>query len=368
MGSRSATVRVELPGSELTADFLDRTLMRAESGQYVPLADIVSVSRERGFSTIRRENGIQQISVTAGLDDEDAARATEIMDSLSGEILPGIESRFGVETRLSGLSEQESEFLGDALRGLILCLVGIYLVLAWIFASWTRPAIVMAIIPFGLVGTIFGHYVWGVPLSLFTVVGLIGMVGIIINDSIVLVTTVDEYAESRGLRPAIIDAASDRLRPVFLTTATTVLGLAPLLYEGSNQAEFLKPTVITLVFGLAFGMVLVLIIVPSLLAIQEDLARAVAAARRGFGAPSRRVRGLTRLAALWSGAMFAALILPVLTGRGAWSALAARVPFLDSGFGPALALYAVTVLAGIVVLYIAGALLGRRRAPRPGRA
>jgi hypothetical protein len=107
----------------------------------------------------------------------------------------------------------------------------------------------MAIIPFGLVGTIYGHALWDVPLSMFTVVGLLGMTGIIINDSIVLVTTIDEYAEDRGLTPSIIDGAADRLRPVLLTTLTTVLGLTPLLYEQSQQAQFLKPTVITLVYG-----------------------------------------------------------------------------------------------------------------------
>lgn len=365
VGSRSATVHVQLPEGELTADFLDRTLMRAASGQYVPLADIVSVSRERGFTTIRRENGVQLITVAAGLDDEDAARATEIMTSIEGEILPRLEEDFGVETAMSGLSEQENEFLNDALRGLILCLLGIYLVLSWIFSSWTRPLVVMAIIPFGLVGTIFGHWMWGVPLSMFTVVGLIGMVGIIINDSIVLVTTVDEYAETRGLRPAIIDAAADRLRPVFLTTATTVLGLAPLLYEGSNQAEFLKPTVITLVYGLAFGTVLVLLIVPALLAMQEDWRTAFASTRRGMRAPSRRVRGLTWLGVLWSVGLFVALLLPVLTGGAPWPELAARLPALLGGFGPAMGLYLAGVLAGIVLIYLIGGMFGRRRRARP---
>jgi multidrug efflux pump subunit AcrB len=123
----------------------------------------------------------------------------------------------------------------------MLCLLGIYLVLAWIFASWTRPMVVMAIIPFGLVGTIYGHLRWDVPLSMFTVVGLIGMTGIIINDSIVLVTTIDEKAETRGLIPAIIDGVCDRLRPVLLTTLTTVLGLAPLLYEGSQTRSSSNP-------------------------------------------------------------------------------------------------------------------------------
>ena len=169
------------------------------------------------------------------------------------------------------MSEQEDEFLRDAMTGLILCLTGIFLVLAWVFGSWTRPLVVMAIIPFGLVGTIYGHAAWDVPLSMFTVVGLLGMTGIIINDSIVLVTTIDEYAVDRGLIPSIIDGAADRLRPVMLTTLTTVLGMAPLLFERSQQAQFLKPTVITLVYGLGFGMVLVLALVGAGIWVLYDL-------------------------------------------------------------------------------------------------
>ncbi len=282
-GTRTATIRVELPDGELTADFLDRTMLRAASGQYVPLADIVTVTARQGFSTIDRENGLRLISVTGDLSEDDPTRAEAVMTELREVILPQVEADFGVATQLSGLAEQERDFLGDAATGFILCLVGIYLVLAWIFASWTRPMVVMAIIPFGLVGTIYGHLQWDVPLSLFTVVGLIGMTGIIINDSIVLVTTVDEYAEDRGLVPAIIDGTCDRLRPVLLTTLTTVLGLAPLLFETSQQAQFLKPTVITLVYGLGFGMVIVLLVVPAILAMQQDVGRQVAALRRVFG-------------------------------------------------------------------------------------
>ncbi|MGJ8555715.1 MAG: efflux RND transporter permease subunit, partial [Sulfitobacter geojensis] len=226
-GPRSATIRVELPEGELTADFLDRTQMRTPAGLYVPLADIVSVERRTGFSTVRRENGIRLISVTGDISEDDAARASAIQEDLETQILPRIASEQQVEYRLAGLSEQEGDFLNDAMTGLILCLTGIYLVLAWVFGSWTRPMVVMAVIPFGLVGTIYGHALWEVPLIMFTVVGLLGMTGIIINDSIVLVTTIDEYAESRGLIPSIIDGATDRLRPVMLTTLTTVLGMAP---------------------------------------------------------------------------------------------------------------------------------------------
>jgi multidrug efflux pump subunit AcrB len=289
-GPRSAEIRVELPAGELTADFLDRTLMRTPAGIYVPLSDIVSVERRTGFSTVRRENGIRVISVTGDISEDDPVRATAIGEALQNEILPTIAEERQVEYRLAGLSEQEDEFLSDSLTGLILCLTGIFLVLAWIFGSWTRPLVVMSIIPFGLVGTIYGHAVWDVPLSMFTVVGLLGMTGIIINDSIVLITTIDEYAETRGLIPSIIDGAADRLRPVMLTTLTTVLGMTPLLYEQSQQAQFLKPTVITLVYGLGFGMVLVLLVVPSLVAVQHDVARQIAALRRGARAPVGAMR------------------------------------------------------------------------------
>jgi len=247
----------------------------------------VTVTARQGFSTIDRENGVRLISVTGDLSEDDPERAEAVMETLREVILPQVEEDFGVITQLSGLAEQEREFLSDALTGFLLCILGIYLVLAWIFASWTRPMVVMAIIPFGLVGTIYGHLQWDVPLSMFTVVGLIGMTGIIINDSIVLVTTIDEKAENRGLIPAIIDGTCDRLRPVLLTTLTTVLGLAPLLYETSQDAQFLKPTVITLVYGLGFGMVIVLLVVPAILAMQQDFGQQVRAFRRALSTPGR---------------------------------------------------------------------------------
>ena len=286
-GPRSATIRVQVPVGELTADFTDRMQIRTISGDYVPLADIVSVQQRTGFSTVRREDGIQVISVTGDISEDDPARAEAIVNELRDTVLPKVAEENQVSFELAGLAEQEDDFRNDATRGLVLTLAGIFMTLAWIFSSWTRPLVVMAIIPFGLVGTIYGHWWYDVPLSLFSVVGLIGMVGIIINDSIVLVTTIDEYAKERGLFPAIVDGVTDRLRPVMLTTLTTVLGLSPLLYETSSQAQFLKPTVITLVYGLGFGVVLVLVIVPALIAMQADVGAQVVGFKRAF-------RGLVR--------------------------------------------------------------------------
>jgi multidrug efflux pump subunit AcrB len=347
-GPRTASIRVELPAGELTADFLDRTLLRSASGQYVPLADIVTVTARQGFSTIERENGVRLISVTGDLSEDDPARAAEIMTELAEVIIPRMEEQFGVATRLSGLAEQEQEFLSDAMTGFVLCLVGIYLVLAWIFASWTRPMVVMAVIPFGLVGAIYGHMIWDVPLSMFTVVGLIGMTGIIINDSIVLVTTIDEYAAERGLIPAIVDGACDRLRPVLLTTLTTVLGLAPLLYETSQDAQFLKPTVITLVYGLGFGMVIVLLVVPAILAMQQDVGQQMTALRRALGTLSRRpglALGVGGLAAVLLALFAATLGSAIVTG-----AMAGPLAAIGPGVAVAFGVFA----AGAAVMSVAG--------------
>ncbi|WP_170426966.1 efflux RND transporter permease subunit [Ruegeria arenilitoris] len=354
-GPRSAEIRVELPEGELTADFLERTLMRTPDGVYVPLADIVSVERKSGFSTVRRENGLRVISVNGDISEDDPARAAEIARAMGEEILPKIASERQVEWRMAGLSEQEDEFLSEARTGLILCLTGIYLVLAWVFASWSRPLVVMAIIPFGLVGAIWGHYLWDVPLSMFTVVGLLGMTGIIINDSIVLVTTIDEYQKERGLLPSIVEGTADRLRPVMLTTLTTVLGLTPLLYEGSQQAQFLKPTVITLVYGLGFGMLLVLLLVPALLAILNDLSRPMTAMRRAARAPDRVVQGALACTGLAMFVWFAlTMVWPAVYDApiGALSGLYAAADgpaILQMGLGAFLAGAAVILVLSVTV-------------------
>ena len=317
--------------------------MRTPAGNYVPLADIVSVTSKSGFSTVRRENGLRLISVTGDISEDDPARAEEISTALEQEILPRIAEERQVEWRVSGLREQEREFLANARVGLILSLTGIYLSLAWVFSSWTRPFVVMAIIPFGLVGTIWGHYIWQVPLSMFTVVGLLGMTGIIINDSIVLVTTIDEYAEERGLLPSIIDGTADRLRPVLLTTLTTVLGLAPLLYETSVQAQFLKPTVITLCYGLGFGMGLVLLVVPALIAIQRDVARPFAALRRILRAPRPIAGAMMLTCAIVLGWLAVTIGVTTLTG-GLPGPLAEWMPRLAQA----------RPLSAALVLFVAG--------------
>lgn len=274
VGNRTAEVRVISPENELRGTVLGTRLMRAPSGEYVPLEELVNFSSAPSFASVARENGRRFVSVTGNLSEDNPERAAEIALLLREQLLPTLASHYDLDWELSGLALQEDDFLNEALLGFVLCIVGIYLVLGWVFESWFRPLVVMAVIPFGLIGTVVGHAQFDLALSLFTLIGLIGMSGIIINDAIVLVTTVDEIAQRQPMFQAAVDAAKNRIRPILLTTLTTVLGLAPLMYESSRQSLFLKPTVVTLVYGLSFGFIVVLMLVPALLLIQEDCASA----------------------------------------------------------------------------------------------
>ena len=365
IGPRSASISVKLPEGELTSDFLDRMLLKAPDGSYVPLADLVSVDRQAGFSTVRRENGIRLVSVTGDIYEDDPKAAQQVIDTLKLEILPNLASKHQVEWQLAGLSEQEDRFLNEARIGFITCLIGIYLVLTWVFASWTRPMVVMAVIPFGLVGAIWGHYIWEVPLSMFSVVGFLGMTGIIINDSIVLITSIDEYARDRGIVPSIVDAVKDRLRPVILTTLTTVLGLTPLLYENSSQAQFLRPTVITLVYGLGFGMLLVLLVVPSLIAMQGDMKRFSIALHRGLKFRNFRIRVGFYIAAFFIVAWLSMTVVSqILIGKSLVSFPLLGFSILNGiNMSSAFLLYLIGVLVILLIFYAVTA-VNLMRSPR----
>jgi multidrug efflux pump subunit AcrB len=291
VGRRTAKVKVLMPDEETDSDFLHTTRVRTEAGTYVSLSEIVRIESSYGFASVRRSDGLKILQVTGDVSEDDPAAAARVTEMLQSELLPRLAAEFDVESEMAGLAEQERSFLSDALIGFGLCLAGIYLVLCWIFESWTRPLMIMIIIPFGTVGMIWGHYLHDIPLSMFSVVGFIGMSGIIINDSIVLVTTIDEYARDHPFRTALVNGVCDRLRAVILTTATTVFGLTPLLFETSRQAQFLLPTVITLAYGLGFGLFLVILLVPALLAAQKDIGQAIASGRRLLKTRGRRPLG-----------------------------------------------------------------------------
>ena len=155
-------------------------------------------------------------------------------------------------------------------RGAILALVLIYLVLAWVFGSYGWPLLVMMIIPFGLVGAIWGHTLMNIDLTILSMFGFFGLAGIVVNNSIILVVFYKQI-RADGLDPeqAVVEAACQRLRAVLLTSLTTIAGLTPLLFETSLQAQFLIPMATSIAFGLAFATLLVLFLVPALLMIYE---------------------------------------------------------------------------------------------------
>ncbi len=266
------TVRVRLRDDDRSAAGLRGLRLRTPGGGEVALVDVVDIREQRGFSVIRREDGVREVSVTAEVDNA-VADANAIVADLPSAGLSAIADRYGVEFRFAGKAEEQQETFADMRIGGIIALSSIYIVLAWVFASYGRPLVVMAIIPFGLIGAIFGHMLLGYDLTILSMVSLLGLSGILVNDSIILVSTIDHHLRQDGksVRDAVIDGTCERLRAVLLTSLTTIGGLTPLLFETSLQAQFLIPMAITLVFGLMGTTFLVLLVVPALLAIQEDI-------------------------------------------------------------------------------------------------
>src|SRR5690606_35963083 len=185
-------------------------------------------------------------------------------------ILPALAERHGLDYSFEGRAADQRETMADMRSGLALGLGLIYLVLVWAFASWSWPLVVMAAIPLGLAGAIFGHWLLGIKLTILSMFGLFGLAGIVVNNSIILVSLFQELrARGTALDQALVDAACGRLRAVLLTSLTTVGGLVPLLFETSLQAQFLVPMATSIAFGLGFSAVLVLFFVPALLSMLE---------------------------------------------------------------------------------------------------
>ncbi len=265
-------VRVRLPRDSLTEGDLRRSYLRSPAGIEVPLAEVVRFTERTGFATIRREDGLRMIAVTAELD-EAVTTTDEMIAALQAEGVQEIAQANGVGLLFRGRAEEQTRTLGDMRTGAIVALLAIYLILAWVFASYARPIFVMAVIPFGAVGAILGHLMLGFDLTILSMVALLGLSGIVVNDSIILVRAIqDRLAAGETLIEALVGGARDRLRAVILTSVTTIFGLLPLLFETSLQAQFLKPMAVTIVFGLMGTTLIVLILVPSLLAIQDDIA------------------------------------------------------------------------------------------------
>ena len=285
-GDEEVTVRVKFPDGATGAGSLESLYLRAPGGAEVPLTEVVEIREKAGFASIRREDGKRQVSVVAEID-AGVTSTEQVLDALRRDGLAEIAAGRGLEFRFAGRAEESDRTFRDMRYGAVIGLITIYVILAWVFSSYARPAVVLSVVPLGFVGAMVGHYLLGYDLTILSMVALLGLSGIVINDSIILVSTVDEHL-GRGLHPmrAIVAGARDRLRAVILTSATTIGGLSPLLFETSLQAQFLIPMAVTIVFGLLAATLLVLFVVPALMAVQEDIARGV---RRLRSVPARPV-------------------------------------------------------------------------------
>ncbi len=274
-GDEEVEVVVQYPEKDTTPAALRNLYVTSPAGQKVPLSQVVTIREKQGFARIRRENGRREVGVSAALD-ESVISVVGLIQSLEEKGLKEIADKYHLDYHFSGRFEDQQQATGDLALGFQVGMAAIYIILAWVFASYARPIVVMIIIPFGLIGAIVGHVVMGVALNMLSLVSLLGLAGILVNDSIILVTTIDEKIRGgTNLREAVISGSQDRLRAVLLTSLTTVGGLLPLLFERSLQAQFVIPMGITIAFGLGTATFLVLLVVPAVLGIQEDLRRLI---------------------------------------------------------------------------------------------
>ena len=250
------------------------------SGNTVPLLELVEFSSRRGIDKFSSRDGQLMVTVKADVD-VGATNANVIIAALKKDTIPNLEREYGVKINFGGAKERERGTLGDMMTGLVLALILIYIVLAWVFASYAWPIAVMFTIPFGLTGAVLGHLVMDRDLTILSLFGLFGLSGIVINNSIVLLSFYKGFRE-QGIAPkeAIIEAACQRLRAVLLTSMTTIAGLTPILFENSLQAQFLIPMAISIVFGLALGTLLILFVVPSMILMLENLNAILAGRKR----------------------------------------------------------------------------------------
>jgi multidrug efflux pump subunit AcrB len=186
--------------------------------------------------------------------------------------LPEISEKHNVSFIFAGKSEETATTLGDMRTGALIAIVLIFSILAWFFKSYSTPLIIMSIIPLSLTGVIIGHLVMGFDLTILSFVAILGLSGIVINDSIILVRTIEAGSNTATLTlDDIVRGTSMRLRAILLTSLTTIAGLTPMIFETSLQARFLIPMAVTVIFGLMMATFLVSLIIPALLAIRSDV-------------------------------------------------------------------------------------------------
>jgi multidrug efflux pump subunit AcrB len=255
---------------------LENMRIRTPNGDEVPFGSVADVSFGESYSSIRRQNRERTVTVSANIDPE-RVEPQEVIRSIQDNFIPALLSRHpGIRFDLEGASEEERNFILNLSIASLAALFLIYALIAIPLHSYSQPLIIMSVIPFGLIGAVFGHILMGKAISMFSMFGLIALAGVVVNDSLVMVDFINKArAAGAGLKQAVIDSGIQRFRAIVLTSFTTAAGLMPIMLETSLQAQFVIPMAISLSFGILFATVITLFLVPSLYLLQLDgIARA----------------------------------------------------------------------------------------------
>jgi multidrug efflux pump subunit AcrB len=259
-------VRLILPEWERTdLASLGQFPIKTPGGEMIPLRSVATWEGKRGFDVIRHHDGLRTIEVSGNVDINKIS-GSEVVKYFTTELKDRLSAKYGITTGLDGMSLAEQEETANFAFRYVIALCLIYIVLAWIFSSYTWPLAVMAAIPLGLTGALLGHFVMGMVIGPMSMLGLFTLTGIIVNDSIILVSAY-QHLLKEGIAPnqAIEEAVCSRLRAVILTSVTTVAGLFPLMLEQAPMAAAFTPLAAAICFGMLYGTLLVLLVVPALL-------------------------------------------------------------------------------------------------------
>jgi multidrug efflux pump subunit AcrB len=280
-GRDDVRVMVRYPEAERrTLGGLEGMRIRTADGGEVPFSEVAVVERGRGYASIRRVDRRRAINVTADVDPAEGTPSVILAD-LQASVLPEILAEYpGVTYTLEGQQAEQRDTMGGLFRGFAIALVLIFGLLAIPLRSYTQPMLIMAAIPFGVVGAIWGHIILGLELTILSMFGLVALTGVVVNDSLVMVDFINRRRRYAPLFDAVRESGAARFRPILLTSLTTFLGLAPLMMERSMQARFLIPMAVSLAFGVMFATFITLILIPSGYMAMYDLGRL---RRRLFG-------------------------------------------------------------------------------------
>ncbi|PTN37735.1 efflux RND transporter permease subunit [Desulfonatronum sp. SC1] len=274
-GQEEVKVVVRYPASERHAlASIHAMRIRTPEGDAIPFSVVADARLKPGVARIERHNGRRVVHVMADVDKErhDPGR---LIESFRADVMEDLLQRYpGLSYEIDGEMRDQAESLGVLVRGGLLAIFLIYALMAVPLGSYLQPLIIMAAIPFGLVGAVAGHWALGLPVSVLSLCGLVALSGVAVNDSLILVAFINERRRvGQSARQAARDAGAARLRAVMLTSLTTICGLLPMLLERSPQAQFLVPMAVSLGFGLLFTTVVTLVLVPTLYLIGDDIKR-----------------------------------------------------------------------------------------------